>query len=211
MDKNKIKSTINVAAVILVPLINERHKLKNQKEVQQLTNLTVKAYDVTKDKSFVAAKKAKQASTTVKSGVVTASSFIAGKYKEEKKNRNYKKQMQPFIKEAKSEKKLKKQEQKDIKKMQDALNKSIEERAESEQKLRNENEKKRIKEMKQYKNYKVKSPKQKKSVFSFMKPQTTINADIIYHNAQIHNDEDFSNAQLFEQHRKQMAEKIAKR
>lgn len=211
MDKNKIKSAVNVAAVILVPLINERHKIKNQREVQQLTDLTVKAYDVTKDKSKIAAKKASHASSTVKSGVVTTSSFIVGKYKEEKKARNYKKQMQPFIKEAKMEKKLKKQEQKNIKKMQDALNKSTEERAEYEEKLRNENEKRRIKEMKQYENYKIKSPKQKKSLFSFIKPQSIVKEDIIYHNTQIHNDEDFSNAQLYEQHRKQMAEKIAKR
>lgn len=271
MDKNKIKSAVNIAAVILVPLINERHKLKDQKEVQQLTGLSVKAYDVTKDKTVTTARKAKSASTTIKKGVVTTSSFIAGKYKDEKKALHYKKQMKPFVQQAKEEKKQEKAEQKQISKLNQTLsksiesrrrdeeknektrekrlikemklaekgkfsttqpasrkydkkvkkeinqldkklNKSIDERNKAELKQKEENEKLRIKELKKYKNYKVKTPKQRRSLFGFKKRQLTqAHSPNNYHNAHIHNDEDFSNAQLFEQHRKQMAEKIARR
>ncbi len=271
MNKNKVKSAVNVAAVILVPLINERHKLKDQREVQQLTGLSVKAYDVTKDKTVTAARKAKGATTTIKRGAVKTSSFIADKYKDEKKALHYKKKMKPFVQQAKEEKKQKKVEQKqintldqtlsqsiesrrrdeekhkkarekrlikemklaekgnfhaaqtvtskqdkkvkkEINQLDKKLNKSIEERHKAELQLKEENEKLRIKALKKYKNYKVKTPKQNRSLFGLKKHQLTEpHKPNNYHNAQMHNDEDFSNAQLFERHRKQMAEKIGRR
>lgn len=271
MNKNKVKTAVNVAAVILVPLINERHKLKDQKEVQQLTGLSVKAYDVTKDKTVTAAKKAKGASSTIKRGVVKTSSFITDKYKDERKALHYKKKMKPFVQQAKEEKKQKIAEQdqintldqalsqsiesrrrdeeklekarekrlikamkhaekgkfsgtqmvtskqdkkvkKEINQLDKKLNKSIEERHKAELQLKEENEKRRIKVLKKYKNYKVKAPKQNRSLFGFKKHELTdSHKPNNYQNAQIHNDEDFSNAQLFEQHRKQMAEKIGRR
>ncbi|WP_420494213.1 hypothetical protein QA541_02430 [Macrococcus psychrotolerans] len=271
MNKNKVKTAVNVAAVILVPLINERHKLKEQREVQQLTGLSVKAYDVTKDKTVTAARKTKGATTTIKRGAVKTSSFIADKYKDEKKALHYKKKMKPFVQQAKEEKKQKKVEQKqintlgqtlsqsiesrrrdeeknekarekrlikemklaekgnfhaaqtvtskqdkkvkkEIDQLDKKLNKSIEERHKAELQLKEENEKLRIKALKKYKNYKVKTPKQNRSLFGLKKHQLTEpHKPNNYHNAQMPNDEDFSNAQLFERHRKQMAEKIGRR
>jgi len=48
MDKRKIQTAINVAAVILVPLINERKRIKDHEDVQKFSAVSKEAFNKTK-------------------------------------------------------------------------------------------------------------------------------------------------------------------
>lgn len=304
MKKETVKSAINVAAVLLVPLINERHRIKQHPEVQKMSDYSSKAFDntkhvaiKTKDKTVHATHKVTSAVSTVKNTTVDTAQFVNRKAHETKKKHDYNQQMKQHHKQEKLEQKEEKQLQKEMNKLDHQLSKNIERRIKEEDKAVNErekalkqemkqyknyavdqsakeqkfapaqpkkltrkdqkaihqlakkleqsiearhaaeekannaNRKAMIKEMKQYKNYKIKTPGQKRSIFGLKRDKLNVQNDRV-HQAFTPNDtisakvsaptqkansktveveENYDNAKTFELHRQLMAEHIAKR
>lgn len=305
MKKETVKSVINVAALILVPLYNERHRIKDHEEVKKATALSLRAVDTTKevgiktkDKVVHTSHNVAKAAHTVKSATVGTAQFVSQKAHDTKKKNHYNQQMNLHKKNEKLAQKNEQKLQKEVKKLDDNLSKHIEDRRNEEDKNLNARQKELIKEMKQYKNYeakvtednvrpnhvkkvsrkdkkainqlarklettmntrhaeedklikaqqnamikemkryknyKFKMPKQKRSLFNFNKTATNSAEHTISDNTQsqslvsttkipatqqevktqktaVKAEENYDNAQLFEKHRQMMAQKIAKR
>lgn len=299
MKKDTVRTAINVAAVILVPLISERNRIKDHEEVKKAKAFSLKAYDKTsqitkaaKDKTIHATEKAVHSANTVKNSTVNTAQFINDKVQTKKKQHDYNQQMNAHIKQERKEKKAVKDLEKSVTTLDNNLSKNIEKRRNEERKLlksrqksmisemkefkdyeakaqkdivfnpqqpkklnrrdqkaiqklqRNldqtiaarhkiedkrieENQQRLIKEMKKYRNYKIKTPKQKSSFFGFNKKQSqlaqnnNINHSIVHspsapetqkaNSTALKDEIHYNNAPTFEQHRKQMAEHIARR
>lgn len=241
MEKEKVRTAINVAALVLVPLINERHRIKDHKEVQKATDFSVKTYhhtkDValrTKDNAVHTTQKVAAAANTVKNTTVNVAQFVSDKAEQTKKEHRYNQQMTQHIKKEKEAKKQQKAVQKDITKLDNNLSKNIENRHHEEEKQREKQQKAMVKEMKDYKDYKAKTQKPKRSLFGFKRADKSAQNVAVQqfasgtaapvksveltpppkekaHVKAASVEENYDNARLFEQHRKQMASKIARR
>ncbi|MCE4955909.1 hypothetical protein [Macrococcoides caseolyticum] len=293
MKKETVKSAINIAALILVPLINERHRIKDHDEVKKATDFSLKAFDYTKQKAAqtkdIAVRTTDHVVNTahfVKDSTIGSTQFINQKAVDSKKKYRYNKQMKQHIKQEKLEEKEAHKTQKQIEKMDKQLSKNIasreqieakeaqsrkrsmkkemkyydkhqeinnhssnnikfnrkdkkainqlnqrlenaiKERHAYEYKSRDAVQKSMIKEMKRYKNYKIKTPKQR-SFFGRKQKVDTVPTmtNSVYTNTEFnqkkdiqkskvhatHVEDNYDNAQRFEQHRKMMANHIAKR
>ncbi|MGV2875712.1 hypothetical protein ROU88_07445 [Macrococcus capreoli] len=222
MKKETIKSAINVAAVILVPLINERHRIKEHPEVQRATDLSVKAYDQTKhvalktkDKAVHTTQSAISTAHTIKQTTVGTAQFVSQSVKSTQKKRNYEQQMKRHIKQDKRAQKQAKYLQKEIDQLNTLLTKQIEQRESEEVTARQAQQKAMIKEMKRYKNYKFKQKQTKRSILPFSKNNKVTQDDevqqVTMKTPSLKYEEHFDNAKTFEQHRQMMAEHIANR
>lgn len=167
MKKETIKSVVNVAALILVPLYNERHRIKDHEEVQKATALSLKAMDTTKevgvktkDKVVHTSHNVAKAAHTVKSATVGTAQFVSQKAQDSKKKYQYNQQMNLYKKNEKLAQKNEKKLQKEINKLDKNLSKHIEDRRNEEDKNINARQKELKIEMKQYKNYEAKLPEE---------------------------------------------------
>ncbi|MFC6292134.1 hypothetical protein BHU61_01065 [Macrococcus epidermidis] len=167
MKKETIKSVINVAALILVPLYNERHRIKDHEEVQKATALSLKVMDTTKevgvktkDKVVHTSHNVAKAAHTVKSATAGTAQFVSQKAQDSKKKHQYNQQMNLYKTNEKLAQKNEKKLQKEMNKLDKNLSKHIEDRRNEEDKNINARQKELKKEMKQYKNYEAKLPEE---------------------------------------------------
>lgn len=226
MKKETIKSIVNVAALILVPLYNERHRIKDHEEVQKATALSLKAMDTTKEVGAKTKEKVvhtshnvAKAAHTVKSVSVGTAQFVSQKAQDTKKKHHYNQQMNLYKKNEKVAQKNEKKLQKEINKLDKNLSKHIEDRRNEENKNINARQKELKKEMKQYKNYEVKLPEEinaSNNIQSLSQPfvkNTNVSASATSQKEKTQKtaakaEENYDNAQLFEKHRQLMAQQI---
>ncbi|WP_414051049.1 hypothetical protein [Macrococcus animalis] len=178
MKKETVKSAINLAAVILVPLISERDRIKDHEEVQKAKDLSLKAFDTTKrvtnktKKSAVnTTQKIVTSANSIKNATVNTAQFVGQKAENTKKTHNYNQQMKQHLKQEKSEQKQEKNLKKEITKLNNNLASNIESRHSAENKELSSRQKAMIKEMKQYKNYVAKAPLKETNHFTPEKPK----------------------------------------
>lgn len=179
MKKDTVKSAINLAAVILVPLISERDRIKDHEEVQKAKDLSLKAFDTTKrvtiktkDNAINTSQKVVSTANAVKNTTMNTAQFVSQKAQVTKKKHNYNQQMKQHIKQEKFEQKQEKNLQKEISKLDSNLSKNMESRTQAENKSLQARQKAMIKEMKQYKNYEAKASKNTEAIhFAPAKPK----------------------------------------
>lgn len=166
MKKDTVRTAINVAAVILVPLISERDRIKDHEEIKKAKALSLKAYDKTlqiskaaKDKTIYATEKAVHSANAVKNSTVNTAQFVNEKVQTKKKQHNYNQQMKAHIKQERKEKKVEKHIEKSVTTLDNNLSKNIEKRRNEERKLLKSRQKSMISEMKQFKDYEAKAQK----------------------------------------------------
>lgn len=209
---DKIKTAVNLGALILVPLINERHRLKENPDYVAIKKKTVNTAIATKD---VAAKakdrtvdttqKVVQTTRNVKDKTVAASHFVASTAQNIQENRAENKKV-------KETKQMGKQLEKAISQRQKEEEKRLKER----QQQMKEELAKADKEAKKKQQAELKGMKKKEadsasflSAFTRLRPQTKVETpETVY---DFNHDEDYSNAPLFETHRQQMAAHIERR
>ena len=209
---DKIKTAVNLGALILVPLINERHRLKENPDYVAAKNKTVHAAITTKDvavkakdKTVDTTQKVVQTTKNVKDKTVAASQFVASTAQNFQENRVENKKV-------KQTKQMGKQLEKEIRQRQKDEEKRLKER----QKLMKENLVKADKEAKNKHKTKLNETKKKEegksSIFSAYTPlrqsSKVETPETVY---DFGHDEDYSNAPLFEKHRRQMTAHIERR
>lgn len=200
----KIKTAVNVGAVILVPLIKERHRLKQNQDYIRMRNRTMHTLSttkdlavMTKDKTVTTGHKITDNAANVKDHTVRTAAFVS-----------------QTTHDLQQKKKMKNEE-----KMNQHLAKEMEKRHAEEEKEAKKRQKEMVKAMKAAEKRDKKIPLESKQATQFVQHQVTqqrmkdedrhnIN-DYIENRVMATNyTENVDNPPLFEQHRRQMAEKI---
>ena len=205
---DKIKTAINVGAVVLVPLINERQKIKETKEFKKAKNVSVNALYTTKDVTVDTSKKIAHAAVKTKDGAVATGQFAkqtALTLKEKNEER--------------SEKKQEKKKEKEVEKLSKTLEKNINVRQKEEEKLAKKQEKELKKQLKEAQNLEKEINKNDSKAGRLVKKQ--VSNEKLFGRAQTNNvqdlnelyvyndlEEDYSNEPLFSKHRRLMQQHI---
>lgn len=212
MMNDKIKTAVNLGALILVPLINERHRLKENPDYVAVKNKTVHTAIATKDvavkakdKTVDTTQKVVQTTKNVKDKTVAASQFVASTAQNIQENRAENKKV-------KQTKQMNKQLEKEISQRQKDEDKRLKER----QKQMKEDLVKADKEAKKKHKTEFKEAKKKEAgkssiLSAFTSSRQTSKVEIPETVYDFGHDEDYSNAPLFEKHREQMAAHIERR
>ncbi|TDM03622.1 hypothetical protein [Macrococcus carouselicus] len=204
---DKIKTAVNVGALILVPLINERHRLKENQDYVAIRNKTIHTAEKAKDVTAGTTQKVISTSRNVKDKTVEASQFVASTAQNLQEN---------LAENRKS---------KQTKHMSKRLDKDINQRQKEEEKLLKERQKEmKAKLLQADKEAKDKrrtdlAEEQKAERFNHPTLADTVNPFVHVPRVMaapatetIFDDEyDYDNAPLFEKQREEMAEQIAQR
>ncbi|TDM12222.1 hypothetical protein [Macrococcus lamae] len=213
----KIKTAVNVGAVILVPLIKERHRLKQNHDYIRMRNRTMHTLStskdlvvITKDKAVSAGHKVSDKAVNAKDKTVKTASFIS------QTTHDLQEKKVTFEHEYAEKKKIKHEE-----KMNQKLAKSIEKRHVEEEKANKQRQKEMVKVMKAAEKREKKMPLGNKQATQFVhqqvvKQQMTDQAfhdvnDYINDRVLSHEYEEERHEPLFDKHRLQMAEQIRRR
>lgn len=220
MDKTKVKSAINVAALILVPLINERKRIKDHEEVQRAKAFSLKTYDHSKElayktkvKTIEAKDKTVETAQHIKAAASSTKNFVTNSNQKIQKRVKYNQQMNQHKQLEKAEEKRAKKAQKLI----ETLNKNFEaaqaERQKIEQKKIKDRQDRLIKEMhaslKDDKLRQKENAKQRKIELNQQKKQSKKRFGLFKREPQESNATVIiPNAPLFEKHRQEMKQHL---
>lgn len=207
----KVKAAVNVAAIILVPLINERQKIKQHPDYAKVKNNAVNTLHSTKDKTVTAGQKAVHTAVDVKDKTVAAAQFVAEK-----------KAVIDQKREVKKVEKAEKRQEKETEKLNKLLAAEIEKRQKEEDKALKARQKDMIAVIKNSNRHEKKQHDKDKEATRFVKQkviqqqeqlpdtkniQTLVDNRVLSHEYETN----VQNAPLFEQHRRQMADHIKRR
>lgn len=214
----KIRTAVNVAAVILVPLINERQKLKEHPDYIKAKNNAVNTLHTTKDvavktkdKTVSASQKAVHTAVDVKDKTVAVAQFVAEKKAVMDKKHEEKKIV-----------KAEKRQEKETEKLNQLLTSEIEKRRKEEDKQLKVRQKDMISAIKQHGTVEKKQKDKDKEATRFVRQkvvqqqqqlpdtkniQALVNDRVLSHEYETN----VQNAPLFNEHRRLMAEHIRRR
>src|SRR5699024_10077354 len=113
---DKVRMAVTLLPVILVPLFNERNRIKEHPDMQKIGSASADVYHTAKDRGTTAALAVKSAGSTTYNTGKSAVSTLGGAISDRRREAAYKKEMKSYQKSVKEEKSLLRQFQKKKKK-----------------------------------------------------------------------------------------------
>lgn len=110
---DKVRMAVTLLPVILVPLFNERNRIKEHPDMQKLGSASTTVYTTAKDKGTNAARAVKNAGTTTYNTSKSAVTTVSGVISDKRQETAYKKDIKAYQKSLKKEDSLLKQFEKE--------------------------------------------------------------------------------------------------
>ncbi|WP_017547825.1 hypothetical protein [Salinicoccus carnicancri] len=100
---DKVRMAVTLLPVILVPLFNERNRIKEHPDIQKIGSASADAYHTAKDSGTTAARAVKNAGTNTYNTGKSAISTVGGAISDRRRMTAYKKEMKSYSKSVKEE------------------------------------------------------------------------------------------------------------